>query len=254
MADISTITVNGNLYDIKDSVARNGDAAQIVCIWDGNIDGLDGFSPDTTYSYYRVSDAIKMSNDQMLIGNSSTLHIGLIMSSSSSSSTTGLDSEFTLMAMMPTLLGVNLGPANMIDSSCNMQEQSAFGQICIDMFGSSATPELEAELRELSNVGIQLGLNLQSRLMMYINAPQECTLVHLANFLYGIESLTIPAGLWLAKLENPDDPDQSAFIDTMYLASPQLSKVINIGLSTIFMMINNGMLSNASLFNTSTTE
>lgn len=153
------------------------------------------------------------------------------------------------MALIPTLLGANLGPANMIDSSCNMQEQSTFGQICMNMFGSAATPELEAELRELSNAGIQFGLNLQSHLMMYINVPQECTLVHLADFLYGVESLTIPAGLWLAKLEDPEGSGQTAFIDTMYLASPQLSKVMNIGLNTIFTMLD-GMSSSTSLFNT----
>lgn len=79
MADISTITVNGSLYDIKDSVARNSDAAQIVCVWDGNTDGLNSFSPDDMYSYYRISDAIEMSNDQILVGNSSTLHMGLMM-------------------------------------------------------------------------------------------------------------------------------------------------------------------------------
>ena len=255
MADISEVKVSGVTYNIKDSIMRNNiDATQIVCFWDGNTEGLECIEADSMYKYYRVSDAIEMTNDQSLIGNSATLHLGLSNGNTSSEEGFSLDQEAMYMAMMPTLLGVNLGPANMIDSSCNMQENSEFGQICLQMFGSDASEELKAELLELTTSGIQIGLNLQSRLVMYINAPHECTFTHLAEFLYGIESLTIPAGLWLAKLENSTGTNSfidSAFIDTMYLASPHFSKIINHGLGIIFMMLESGMLvntSNLSLF------
>lgn len=248
MADISEVKVSGVTYNIKDSVMRNNiDATQIVCFWDGNTEGLECIEADSMHKYYRVSDAIEMTNDQSLIGNSAMLHLIMLNGSTSSEGGSIFNEETMYMSMISTLFGVNLGPVNMIDSSCNMQEDSVLGQIHMQRFeGYASEEELKTELRELLTSGIQIGLNIPTSLVMYINAPHECTFTHLAEFFYGIESLTIPAGLWLAKLENSTETNVSingAFIDTMYLASPQFSKIINYGLGIVFM---NGVLANTS--------
>ena len=84
--------------------------------------------------------------------------------------------------------------------------------------------------------------------MMYINAPQECTLDLVAKFLFGIDgTITIPAGLWLMKTNN-----DIFFIDSVYLASPKLSKVMDYGVSVMADMLMNGTLPLSTLSLTKT--
>lgn len=242
MANISEIKVNGNLYNIKDTYARNGDYCNICLIWDGNSENLEAINIDELNTLYRVNDAIEMSNDQYLIGNSSNLHSFLMNQSSSSEEI----SEIAIMGLLPMMLGINLGPANPVSSSCNLQENNTFGQYCIYMFGSAAGPELETELRELANSGIQIGVNLNMRKIMYINAPYECTLNYLAQFVFGIEEpITIPAGLWFNKIFN-----EEVYIDTLYLASSILSKIMDNGLLILFNQMENGTLPLSLTINT----
>lgn len=240
MASISEIKLNGNLYDIKDAYARNGDFCSICAIWDGNTEGLDAIDINDNNHLYRIGDSIEMTNDQYLIGNSISI-MSLLLSNSS-------DNEIMVLSLLPSMLGINFGPGNFIGSSLNLQENTAFGQFCIQIFGDQVTEEFQSELRNLCESNIQIGVNLNVNKMMYINAPQECTLDLVAKFLFGIDgTITIPAGLWLMKTNN-----DIFFIDSVYLASPKLSKVMDYGVSVMADMLMNGTLPLSTLSLTKT--
>ncbi len=242
MKNISEIKLSGNVYNIKDAYARNGNYSYIAKFWDGNIENLDVIPAKENLSYYRVSDSIEMTNDQFLLGNSHTLNMYLLQGSSAPNLENLLNSEVAIMVMLPDLLGVTLGPANIISSSCNVQENTSFGQICISLFGSSASEEVEQELRNLAESGIQLGVNMSSRTITYINAPHDFTFDYLASFFFGSdEPINFPAGLWMAKLMD------SIYVDTMYLVTPEFSKIIDYGLKIVFEFLQSSDLMTSTL-------
>lgn len=243
MSDISKIKVAGVTYDVKDNLARKGSYTSIELLWDGNTENLESISPVEGATFYRVSDALEMSNDQYLIGNSSSLGLQMLMGNIGISSDSSSNFEqISLISIIPLILGLNFGNGSFVSSSLNLQENSAFGQLVIEIFGSAATPELEEELRQLSSSGIQIGVNMFSNMIMYINAPHSCIFTHLANFLFGIESFEVPAGLWLIKVVTSEENESDfIFIDSVYLASPEVSKVVDHGIKTMFTLLQQGL-------------
>lgn len=232
MADINQIKVGNEIYDVRD----NHGLYEKMITWDGNTEGLEYVESNgcllggsaTPGVFYRVSDYLEMNNDQYLVGVSSDMVLPAVFNP-------------TDMASIETRLLARTGmaPFDIIDSALNLQKNSEFGKLCLNMFSSLVSSEDQETLMNFADSGTQIGMNLVYALPLYINTPVSVTFSgNLAmGFLSREDEVTFDRGLWLFNATSSFQLDDGILPikvcpETLFLISQERTKVIDIGLKT----------------------
>ena len=200
MADISEVKVSGVTYNIKDNPSRRFGHINVLCSWDGNTENLETINIGGL-DYYRIRDGISTNN--YLIGEMSMLDFELKQNSLSS------DEMAQMMSFVLDAMHL-IGHATLYTSTISLNR--FFGEMLLAEFSTNMSEEVYTEAQNLINTS-NMGTWIYSFTTLFINAPQDISVsAELGDFLYGTsETITIPAGLWIAKLEMGEEFGYQSF-------------------------------------------
>lgn len=201
MADISTITVNGSLYDIKDVNARNSSSWSYETEWNGDTSDFTSIR-FMGADFYRIQDAIELEQGSVLMANLTGM-LQLFQAKDSSF----MEELAFVLPMLDMASGSSLNPGNVFVSSFSMTgaiKDMLLEEMFAEIDNIEVQSAIEQELADLENANVHFGISIMLAEVgglapfAFCNVPQDTQIgPYLCDF-FGIpEELNVmPAGLW----------------------------------------------------------
>ena len=201
MADISTITVNGSLYDIKDVNARNSSSWRYETEWNGDTSDFTSIQ-FMGADFYRIQDAIELEQGSVLMANLT----GMLQLFQANANSSFMEKLAIVLPMLDMASGSSLNPGNIFSSSFSMVgliKDMLLEELFAEIDDIEIQSAIKQELADLENANIHFGISIMLEQMgeapfAFCNVPQDTQIgPYLCDF-FGIpEELNVmPAGLW----------------------------------------------------------